>query len=114
LDSGVSISNFIIKGFGKKPGSLQIFNAILHSLSTLSGSLAWRRLYGEQTVRKPERVWFLSEGEESEALGINGPGPIYSGAKATCFRTIQPEPYKENSNFQSIIPKDKGLCIIGV
>jgi len=62
-------------------------------------------------VRKAERAWFLSEGEESEALRINGarphflllspqvenvlfltykmgPGPIYSGAKATCFFTI--------------------------
>jgi len=28
---------------------------------------AWRRLYGEKTVRKAERAWFLSEGEESEA-----------------------------------------------
>jgi len=35
---------------------------------TLSGSLAWRRLYGEKTVRKAERARFLSEGEESEAL----------------------------------------------
>jgi hypothetical protein len=33
---------------------------------------AWRRLYGEKTVRKAERAWLLSEGEESEALGING------------------------------------------
>jgi len=31
-------------------------------------SLAWRRLYGEKTVRKAERARFLSEGEESEAL----------------------------------------------
>jgi len=31
-------------------------------------ALAWRRLYGEKTVRKAERAWFLSEGEESEAL----------------------------------------------
>jgi len=31
-------------------------------------SLARRRLYGEKTVRKAERAWFLSEGEESEAL----------------------------------------------
>jgi hypothetical protein len=31
-------------------------------------SLAWRRLYGEKTVREAERAWFLSEGEESEAL----------------------------------------------
>jgi hypothetical protein len=30
---------------------------------------AWRRLYGEKTVRKAERAWLLSEGEESEALG---------------------------------------------
>jgi len=30
--------------------------------------LAWRRLYGEKTVRKVERARFLSEGEESEAL----------------------------------------------
>jgi hypothetical protein len=30
--------------------------------------MAWRRLYGEKTVRKAERAWFLSEGEESEAL----------------------------------------------
>ena len=29
---------------------------------------AWRWLYGEKTVRKAERAWFLSEGEESEAL----------------------------------------------
>jgi hypothetical protein len=28
---------------------------------------AWRRLYGEKTVRKAERAWLLSEGEESEA-----------------------------------------------
>jgi hypothetical protein len=34
----------------------------------MSDSLAWRRLYGEKTVRKAERAWFLSEGEESEAL----------------------------------------------
>ena len=33
-----------------------------------SGSLAWQRFYGEKTVRKAERAWFLSEGEESEAL----------------------------------------------
>jgi len=31
-------------------------------------SLAWRRLYGEKTVRKAERARFVSEGEESEAL----------------------------------------------
>jgi hypothetical protein len=30
--------------------------------------LAWRRLYGEKTVRKAEWAWFLSEGEKSEAL----------------------------------------------
>ena len=35
---------------------------------TQSGSLAWRRLYGEKTVRKVEWARFLSEGEESEAL----------------------------------------------
>jgi len=35
---------------------------------TQSGALAWRRLYGEETVRKAERAWFLSEGEGSEAL----------------------------------------------
>ena len=35
---------------------------------TQSGALAWRRLYGEETVRKAERARFLSEGEESEAL----------------------------------------------
>ncbi len=29
--------------------------------------IAWRRLYGEKTVRKAERARFLSEGEESEA-----------------------------------------------
>jgi len=29
---------------------------------------ARRWLYGEKTVRKAERAWFLSEGEESEAL----------------------------------------------
>jgi len=29
---------------------------------------AWRRLYGEKTVRKAEWAWFLSDGEESEAL----------------------------------------------
>jgi hypothetical protein len=29
--------------------------------------LAWRRLYGEKTVRKAEWAWFLSQGEESEA-----------------------------------------------
>ncbi len=29
---------------------------------------AWQRLYGEKTVRKAERAWFLSEGEESEGL----------------------------------------------
>jgi len=44
---------------------------------------AWRWLYGEKTVRKAERAWFLSKGEESEALRINGArphlfGPIYS------------------------------------
>jgi hypothetical protein len=31
-------------------------------------SQAWRRLYGEKTVIKAERAWFLSGGEESEAL----------------------------------------------
>jgi hypothetical protein len=47
-------------------------------------------------VRKAERAWFLSEGEESEALGINGarphfvqkmgPGTIYSlGQKQRVF-----------------------------
>jgi len=30
--------------------------------------LAWRRLYGEKTVRKAGRARLLSEGEESEAL----------------------------------------------
>jgi len=35
---------------------------------TLLDSLAWRRLYGEKTVRKAERAWFLSEREESEAF----------------------------------------------
>jgi hypothetical protein len=30
--------------------------------------LVWRRLYGEKTVREAERAWFLSAGEESEAL----------------------------------------------
>jgi hypothetical protein len=29
-------------------------------------------LYGEKTVREAEQAWFLSEGEESEALRING------------------------------------------
>jgi hypothetical protein len=29
---------------------------------------AWRGLYGEKTVREGERAWFLSGGEESEAL----------------------------------------------
>jgi hypothetical protein len=38
-------------------------------------SLAWRRLYGEKTVRKAERARFLSEREESEALEINGARP---------------------------------------
>jgi len=38
---------------------------------------AGRRLYGEKTVRKAERAWFLSEGEESEALGINGAWPHF-------------------------------------
>ncbi len=38
-------------------------------------ALAWLRLYGEKTVRKAERARFLSEGEESEALGINGARP---------------------------------------
>jgi len=28
-------------------------------------------------VRKAERAWFLSEGEESEALGINGARPHF-------------------------------------
>jgi len=43
----------------------------------VSGSLAWRRLYGEKTVRKAERARFLSEGEESEALRINGARPHF-------------------------------------
>ena len=30
--------------------------------------IAWRRLYGEKTVREAERAWFLSEGKESEAM----------------------------------------------
>jgi len=48
--------------------------------------IAWRRLYGEKTVREAERAWFLSEGKESEALGINGAWPhLFPGAKATCF-----------------------------
>jgi hypothetical protein len=38
---------------------------------------AWRGLYGEKTVRKAERAWFLSEGEESKALGINGARPHF-------------------------------------
>jgi len=38
---------------------------------------AWRRLYGEKTVRKAERAWFLSGGEESEALRINGARPHF-------------------------------------
>jgi len=40
-------------------------------------ALAWRRLYGEKTVRKAERAWLLSEGEESEALRINGARPHF-------------------------------------
>jgi len=38
---------------------------------------AWRWLYGEKTVRKAERAWFLSEGEETEALRINGARPHF-------------------------------------
>jgi len=38
---------------------------------------AWRRLYGEKTVRKAERARFLSKGEESEALRINGARPHF-------------------------------------
>jgi hypothetical protein len=40
-------------------------------------SVAWRWLYGEKTVRKAERAWFLSEGEESEALRKNGARPHF-------------------------------------
>jgi hypothetical protein len=45
-------------------------NALLRHTrrSTAWTPLARRRLYGEKTVRKAERAWFLSEGEESEAL----------------------------------------------
>jgi hypothetical protein len=39
--------------------------------------LAWRWLYGEKTVREAERAWFLSGGEESEALRINGARPHF-------------------------------------
>ena len=39
--------------------------------------LTWRRLYGGKTVRKAERAWLLSEGEESEALRINGARPHF-------------------------------------
>ncbi len=44
---------------------------------TRSRSLAWRRLYGEKTVRKAERARLLSEGEESKALRINGARPHF-------------------------------------
>jgi hypothetical protein len=70
-------------------------------------------------VRKAERARFLSEGEKSEALRINGARlhflllclqvenvfflakwslapfilPFILGAKATCFLTILPEPF---------------------
>jgi len=39
-----------------------------HDQKIFGNGLAWRRLYGEKTVRKAERAWFLSKGEESEAL----------------------------------------------
>jgi len=42
-----------------------VFSIILLDLFFIS---ARRWLYGEKTVRKAERAWFLSEGEESEAL----------------------------------------------
>jgi len=69
--------------FGNGFAPVQIFHAIPSSLfsaaaelaalkhpchPTQSGALTWRRLYGERTVRKAEQAWFLSEGEESEAL----------------------------------------------
>jgi hypothetical protein len=38
---------------------------------------AWRRLYCEKTVRKAERAWFLSGGEENESRGINGDRPHF-------------------------------------
>jgi hypothetical protein len=43
---------------------------LLHRIIKIK--LAPRRLYGKKTVREAERARFLSEGEESEALRING------------------------------------------
>ena len=45
-----------------------VFRAQTSCRTTQSDAFAWRRLYGEKTVRKAERARFLSEGEESEAL----------------------------------------------
>jgi len=36
-------------------------------------------------VRKAERAWFLSEGEESEALRINGARPHLFWGKSNVF-----------------------------
>jgi hypothetical protein len=47
--------------------------------------IAWRRLYGEKTVRKAERARFLSEGEESEAwIRVDFPSP---GQKQRVFES---------------------------
>jgi hypothetical protein len=48
---------------------LSYLSMLKHTRRPISSvSLAWRRLYGKKTVREAERAWFLSEGEESEAL----------------------------------------------
>jgi len=48
--------------------ALSFAHEIVVNMGTFPLILAWRRLYGEKTVRKAERARFLSEGEESEAL----------------------------------------------
>jgi len=64
-----------------EPYSL-ILSSGLPACPARSDFLAWRRLYGKKTVRKAERAWFLSEGEESEALRINGAWPHFVRKRA--------------------------------
>jgi len=62
--------------------------------------LILRRLYGEKTVRKAERAWFFSEGEESEALNR-----IAFGSLGQKQRVLEPYSLNLPPMVASSIPK---------
>ena len=63
-------------------------------------ALAWRRLYGEKTVRKAERARFLSGGEESEALNR-----VAFGSLGQKQRVLEPYSLSLPSMVASSIPE---------